>query len=380
MSAKVFVMTVLATLVMGLTGACSGTDATPTLLPTATPAASSGSQATATPIPTATPTLAVLTTNETPVTISGVKSPVEIVRLLRPSVVHIQTEAVRLDQFNRPSPVQGVGTGQIIDGKGHILTNNHVVDGARRILVTLSDGRAFEAEFIGGDPFTDLAVVRIDGEGLVPIAMGESSTLEVGESVIVMGHALNLPGGPTITGGLVSALERSIDISPMVTMEHLIQTDAAINPGNSGGPLVNLKGELVGIATIKVQAGEGIGFAIAIDPAKPLIAELIAQGRIDRGFLGVSVLNITEALALNVGLAVSKGVGITSVVPDSPAEEAGLREADIIVRVGAKEVDNISDLNNIMIQYRKGTSVDIDYYRDDRRRTVSVTLGERPSS
>ena len=380
MSAKVFAMTVLAILVMGLTGACSGSDATPTLLPTATPAASSGSQATVTPIPTATPTQAALATDETPVTISGVKSPVEIVRLLRPSVVHIQTEAVRLDQFNRPSPVQGVGTGQIIDGKGHILTNNHVVDGARRILVTLSDGRAFEAEFIGGDPFTDLAVIRIDGEGLVPIAMGESSKLEVGESVIAMGHALNLPGGPTITGGLVSALERSIDISPMVTMEHLIQTDAAINPGNSGGPLVNLKGDLVGIATIKVQAGEGIGFAIAIDPAKPLIAELIAQGRIDRGFLGVSVVNITEALALNVGLAVSKGVGITSVVPDSPAEEAGLREADIIVRVGAKEVDNISDLNNIMIQYRKGTSVDIEYYRDDRRRTVSVTLGERPSS
>ena len=194
-------------------------------------------------------------------------------------MVHILTEAVRLDQFNQPFPARGVGTGEIIDEQGHVLTNNHVIEGAETILVTLSDGRAFEAELIGGDAILDLAVLRIVAENLVPISIGKSSALRVGDSVIAIGHALNLPGGPTITGGWVSALNRSIDVSPTITMRNLIQTDAAINPGNSGGPLINLDGEMVGISTAKLPSGEGIGFAIAIDPAMPLIEELIANGR-----------------------------------------------------------------------------------------------------
>ncbi len=271
-----------------------------------------------------------------------------------------------------------MGTGEIIDEQGHVLTNNHVIDGAETILVTLSDGRALEAELIGGDATLDLAVLRIDAEGLVPISIGKSSALQVGDSVIVIGHALNLPGGPTITGGWVSALNRSIDVSPTITMRNLIQTDAAINPGNSGGPLINIDGEMVGISTAKLPSGEGIGFAISIDPAMPLIEELIANGRIARGFFGVSGVNISEALARNFGLPVTSGVGIISVAPDSPAEQAGLRFQDIIVALAGKEVRNTAELDGILIQYRSEESVAVDFYRGDKKRTVNVTLGERP--
>ena len=323
------------------------------------------------PLPSATP---LSTSTPTPVPVSIP----EIIKALEPSVVHIQTEAVRLDQFNQPGPGSGVGTGAILDTKGHILTNNHVVEGAQRILVTLNDGRVLEAELIGGDPSIDLAIVRIEGEGLIPIPIGDSSTLQVGDQVVAIGHALDLPGGPTVTVGWVSALGRSIAFDEAITIEPLIQTDAAINPGNSGGPLVNLDGEVVGINTAKIPTGEGIGFAIAITPALPLIEELITTGRIGRGFLGVSAVNITEALAINNGLPVIKGVGIIAVAPASPAEQAGLRAGDIIVRVAGNEADNLGDLGNILIEYRQGVSVEIEFYRGDQRQTITVTLGERP--
>ena len=235
-----------------------------------------------------------------------------------------------------------------------------------------------EAELIGGDAILDLAVLSIDPEGLVPTTIGKSSALQVGDSVIVMGHALNLPGGPTITGGWVSALNRSIEASQTITMQNLIQTDAAINPGNSGGVLINVAGEMVGIPTAKIPTGEGIGFAIAIDPAMPQIQELIAHGRIDRGFFGVSGVNISQALARNLGLPIKSGVGISSVAPGSPADRAGLRAQDIIVAVAGKEVSNTADLDSILIRYRSGESVAVDFYRGDKKRTVNVPLGERP--
>ena len=213
----------------------------------------------------------------------------------------------------------------------------------------------------------------------MPISIGKSSALQVGDSVIVIGHALNLPGGPTITGGWVSALDRNIAVSQTITMGNLIQTDAAINPGNSGGPLANINGEMVGIATAKIPTGEGIGFAIAIDPAMSQIQELIAVGRIDRGFLGISGVNISEAFARNFGLPVAFGVGIAALAPDSPAEQAGLQVRDIIVELAGKEVRNTADLDEILILYRSGESVAVAFYRDDEKRTINVPLGERPN-
>ena len=357
------ILAIMGTLALALVIAACGSDPTPT--PTLT--------ATLTPPPTAAPIPASARSSA-----FGTTNMPEIIKALRPSVVHIQTEGVRLDQFNQPVPTGGVGTGEIIDDEGHVLTNNHVIDGAETILVTLSDDRAFEAELIGGDAILDLAVLRIDAVGLVPVPIGSSSALRVGDSVIVMGHALNLPGGPTITGGWVSALNRSIIVSQTITMRNLIQTDAAINPGNSGGILINVDGEMVGIPTAKIPTGEGIGFAISIDPAMPLIEELIAHGRIDRGFFGVSGANISESFARSAGLPVTSGVGIASVAPDSPAEKAGLRVRDIIVALAGNMVSNTAELDGILIRYRLGESVAVDFYRGDEKRTVNVTLGERP--
>ncbi len=336
-----------------LLAACGGSSATPTSTPGTTPDTGPGQNI-------------------------GQLAPA-IVEALAPSVVHIQTEAVQLDMFNQPVPVGGVGTGEIIDKEGHILTNNHVIDGAQRILVTLSDGRSFEAELIGGDAALDIAVLRIDADDLVPIPMGESSKLRVGEAVILIGHALNLPGGPTITGGWVSALDRTLQISPTITMQHLIQTDAAINPGNSGGAMVNTKGEFVGIPTAKLPMGEGIGFAIAIDPIKPLIDELIKTGKIGRGFLGASFANINAALAMNFDLPVSAGALVISVAPGSPAEQAGLQQGDIIVTAEDRPINNTADLDAILIGYPTGGMIEIEFLRGDQRFAVTITLGERPN-
>ena len=225
----------------------------------------------------------------------------------------------------------------------------------------------------------DLAVIRIDAEGLIPIPIGKSSMLRVGDMVIAIGHALDLPGGPTITGGWVSAIERALDISPTITMLNLIQTDAAINPGNSGGPLVNeATGEMVGINTATLGGSEGIGFAIAIDTAMPLIEELIATGRIDRGFLGVSVVNVTAALTMNFDLPVTSGVVIVSVAPGSPAEQSGLRTRDVIVRVARQSVSNPGEFDRVLIRYGEGASVDVEFFRGEQQQTVTVALGARP--
>ncbi len=269
------------TLIIAACGAAVSTPtSTPEPTPTPTPTATVAPTVTPTlpptvpalqapaPDPASTPTMVPTPTLEpTPTPVE--KTIPQIIKELTPSVVHVQTEALQLDQFNQPVPTMGVGTGEIIDESGHVLTNNHVIDGAEKIVVTLSDGRAFEAKLVGRDALLDLAVLRIEADNLVPISIGESSKLQVGDQVTAIGHALNLPGGPTVTGGWVSALNRSVDFSETISMQHLIQTDAAINPGNSGGPLVNLRWELVGINTAKIPTGEGIGFAIAIDPVRP---------------------------------------------------------------------------------------------------------------
>ena len=303
----------------------------------------------------------------------------QIVKAVRPSVVHIQTDATQVDFFNRPIPVGGVGTGEIIDAKGNILTNNHVVEGARKIIVGLADGRTLQASLVGQDPSTDLAVIKIDADNLTPIAIGHSADLEVGESIVAIGHALDLPGGPTVTAGLVSALDRSIDTSDTVTIQHLIQTDAPINPGNSGGPLLNLRGEMVGINTAKIQAGEGISFAIAVDSAMPLVRELVAKGRIERGYLGVSLGNLTQAYASSQGIPVQQGIVVVQVVPGSPAEKAGLKRGIVIVGLAGKPIGRVADLESVLLANRKGDKVKIEYYDRSRKVAADITLGEVPT-
>ena len=370
--ARTFPILAVAAVTLLVIAACTGNGATAT--PTAAPVSSAEPTVNSEPIATASPTATSIA-----VTAPAGKTLPQIVRELVPSVVHIQTEAVRLDMFNGPVPASGVGTGAILDNQGHVLTNNHVVEGAQRILVTLSDGRALEAKLVGGDVALDLAVLRIDTQGLIPMPLGTSSMLQVGDQVTAIGHALNLEGGPTVTGGWVSALDRSIDVSPTITMSHLIQTDAAINPGNSGGPLINMAGEMIGINTAKLPTGEGIGFAISIDPALPIVQELIDNGTVQRGFLGISAINVDETLAMNFGLEVSAGIGVGSVAPGSPAKLAGLEPGDVIVTVEGQDIVKVSELDSVLVRYRQGDDINLEVYRGDTKSRITVTLGGRPS-
>ena len=296
---------------------------------------------------------------------SNVLTPVELVKLLRPSVVHIQADGA-------------VGTGFIIDTEGHIVTNNHVITGgatavARSITVTLSNGSEESAEVVGRDRATDLAVLQIETEDLDPIDLGQSSGLQVGEAVLAMGHALNLPGGPTVTTGVVSALNRTIEEDDISILD-AIQTDASINPGNSGGPLVNMGGQVVGITTAVIRGNaEGIGLAISIDSAKPVIDELINNGEVDRGFLGISIASLSSSF--NCGVDASAGVLIAEVQSNTPADTAGLQTCDLITGIGDIEITNTGDLFRALTEHRAGETVQLDFQRDGRDQSTDVTLG-----
>jgi serine protease Do len=285
-----------------------------------------------------------------------------------------------LDDFGQLVPSGGVGTGFIVDNNGHIVTNNHVIStnngaAADNITITLDDGSQHDATIAGRDPPTDIAVLKIDADNLNPATLGDSSALQVGEDVIAIGNALDLPGGPTVTKGVVSALGRLIQESN-VSIPDAIQTDAAINPGNSGGPLVNVDGEVVGITTAVIRGNaEGIGLAISIDTAEPIVQELISEGRINRGFLGVTIQEITPSLAQQFDLAVDHGVGIRSVQPGGPADEAGLEQGDIIVRLGSNEIRTSGDLFAALTEHRAGDVVEVEYFHNGNRETTEVTLG-----
>lgn len=305
-------------------------------------------------------------------------STVEIARSLTPSVAQVVTETVSAGLFNQPVPSRGVGTGIIMDQEGHILTNNHVVAGAQNITVILGNGESFPAELVGGDPTTDTAVVRIDAEELQPAMLGSSSALRVGEEVVAIGHALGLPGGPTVTTGVISALGRSITTDPQTTIVDLIQTDAAINPGNSGGPLVNSKGEVIGMNTAIISGSEGIGFAINIEGAKVVATQLIEQGFVSRGFLGISPVNLSPGLANLVGAPVMEGVLVVQVVPNSAADEGGLQEEDVIVVMNDQPIPNTGELSQFLLAHPPGERVSITFFRNGQEQTTEVVLGERP--
>ena len=307
----------------------------------------------------------------------------QIVAKLRPSIVRVQTETARLDVFGRSTPSTGVGTGVIIDADGFIVTNNHVVttgDGntpADRITVTLSDQRAFDAKIVGRDQPTDLAVLKVEAAGLTPAAFGSSEDQQVGEDVVAIGFALDLKGGPTVTRGVLSAKGRTIDEQPY-TINDAIQTDAGINPGNSGGPLVNARGEVIGINTAIIKSAQSIGFSISAALVQPTVAQLIDSGKVDRAYLGVGTVDVTDSIAKNFDLPVSKGLAVTIVGRGTPADAAGLQENDVIVKVDGQEVDNSGTLLALLANHRGGDTVSIEYYRGSELNIVSVTLSSRP--
>src|SRR5919199_1207278 len=275
---------------------------------------------------------------------------IEAVEKVAKSVVNIASVRMVQDQLFRVFPIEGVGSGIIIDSKGLILTNNHVVDKANNLKITLKDGNIFNGKVIGTDEVSDLAVVKVESTEALPQAqLGNSDDLKIGQIVIAIGNPFGLTGGPTVTAGIVSSLNRMIQFEKG-TLE-LIQTDAAINPGNSGGPLINTRGEVIAINTAKMPYAHGIGFAVPISIAKSVMMELIQNGRvINRPWIGISYIKITRQLAVYYRLPTTEGVLIAQVEPNSPADDAGLRKGDIIEKVDGKRID---DTQEISLKIRK---------------------------
>ncbi len=308
---------------------------------------------------------------------------VEIVRKLRPSVVLVSTQGRGQNVFGEIVPSEGTGTGVIIDEEGHIITNDHVVrsgstEVADTITVTLSDGRELPATVVGTDRQTDLAVIKIEATGLKPAELGDASALPVGSDVVAIGYALGLEGDPTVTRGVISALGRTIQ-EQTVSINDAIQTDASINPGNSGGPLVDAQGRVIGINTAIIQGSQSIGFSISIDLAKPIVQEIITEGQVTRGFVGIDFNDLDPDAADALNLPSADGVVIVEIVADSPAEGAGLQANDVIVAIGGTRVTNSGDLVAALRIHQPGDEVTIRYYRDGVEETVDVTLVERSS-
>ena len=324
----------------------------------------------------------------------------ELAKKVGPSVVNVSTTQVRrmaqdvpspfgpgdprndlLERFfggripRAPQPRQGVGSGFIIDSDGTILTNYHVVGEAEKISVTLSDGKRYDAKVIGKDQKTDIAVIKIDaGRELSAVSLGDSDRLEVGEWVVAIGNPFGLDH--TVTSGIVSAKGRQIGAGPY---DNFIQTDASINPGNSGGPLINLRGEVVGINTaIFSQTGGniGIGFAIPTNSVKDLLPQLKDKGRVVRGYLGTTVQKITPEIANSLGIKESGGALVADVVRGSPAEKAGIKTGDVIIEFDRKEIKDSSDLPPVVARVAPGTTVQLKVLREGKQVSLPITVGE----
>jgi serine protease Do len=268
------------------------------------------------------------------------------------SVVNIASVRMMQDQLFRVFPVQGVGSGIIIDDKGHILTNNHVIDGTDRLRVTLGDSKQVSAKVVGTDDETDLAVVRAepleinsnDAVKFQPVNLGNSEELKVGQIVMAVGNPFGLTGGPTVTAGIISSLNRNVQFENGIL--ELVQTDAAINPGNSGGPLINTKGEVVAINTAKIPYGQGIGFAVPINTVKSILNDLVENGHVTRPWLGISTVKLNPRIASFYRLPLVHGALIVNVEPYSPADNAGLRRGDIIEEIDGNKIESPSQISS----------------------------------
>jgi serine protease Do len=303
---------------------------------------------------------------------------VAVVARVRPSVVSIDVKMTSFDIFNQPFIEQGAGSGWIIDANGYIVTNNHVVENARDINITLADGRTFPYVTVATDPVSDLAVIKINASGLPAAKLGDSSRLQVGQVVAAIGNALG--EGISMTGGWVSQLGVSMTNEQGITLYDLIKTDAAINPGNSGGPLLDSAGEVIGITSAKLVGSsiEGIGYAISLKTALPIIQDLINKGYTVRPWFGLNMQTVTESIALRHQLAVSRGAIVTRVNNGSPAAMAGLKTGDVIVNIGGKDINTLEEAILAIRGSSIGKTIPVQYYRSKSLYTVDIIPGEAP--
>ena len=321
---------------------------------------------------------------------------VRVYRQASPAVANILTKATEYDFFMDPVPVEGAGSGFVIDTKGYILTNNHVVEGAQSIEVVLGDQSRYPAKVVGADPRNDVALIKIEPKNkpLVALPLGDSSTIQVGQKVLAIGNPFGFQS--TLTTGVVSALGRTVQTSQTTFIDEAIQTDAAINRGNSGGPLINSHGEVIGInSAIYTPSGTtaGIGFAIPINTAKRIAHDLITDGRVHQAFLGVDTLSVGGGLGEALDLPVQEGLLVQTVTRGGPAAAAGVHGGDriaqagmrrfyvggdVIVAIDGQKVATQLDVNLVLNKKRPGDPVTVTVYRGGKKIEIPVKLGERP--
>jgi Do/DeqQ family serine protease len=277
---------------------------------------------------------------------------------------------------NQPAKPMATGSGVIISDDGFIVTNNHVINNAERVYVVLNDNREFEAEVIGRDPSTDIALLKVDSKGLPFIYYGNSDDIKVGEWVLAVGNPFSLTS--TVTAGIVSAKGRSINIlNEKFAIESFIQTDAAVNPGNSGGALVNIEGDLVGINTaIASNTGSytGYSFAVPVNIVKKVVADLLEYGEVQRAFIGVVIDNVNSDIAIRKGINTTRGVYVNGLNPGGAAEDAGIKEGDVIISIAGNQINNIPELQEMVGRYRPGDKVDVVIIRNNKEMTLPLIL------
>ncbi|MGM0557188.1 MAG: Do family serine endopeptidase [Myxococcota bacterium] len=287
-----------------------------------------------------------------------------------------QARGSGMTPFSKPGPAVGQGSGFVVDADGYILTNNHVVEGAEKVTVAMASGENYEAQVVGTDPKTDLALVKIEPDASLPaVDLGTSRDIKVGEWVVAIGNPFGLDY--SVTAGIISAKGRNIGQGPY---DNFLQTDASINPGNSGGPLFNLDGEVVGVNTAIIRGGQGIGFAVPIDMVKAILPQLKEQGYVTRGYMGAMLQELTEVMAESFGVEANAGVLVGSVEAGGPADKAGLEAGDIVTEFGGKKVEETQDLMLAVADARPETTESIVVLRDGERKRLNITLVERPDA
>lgn len=305
---------------------------------------------------------------------------VQVAKNVGPAVVGITNKAVARDFFNRPVEMEGVGSGVIFRNDGYIVTNNHVIEGAKEIIVSLADGSTVNGTLVGTDEMTDIAVVKVDAKDLPTAKFGNSDEIMVGEPVVAIGNPMGLEFQGSITVGVISALNRTIELNDR--RFSLLQTDAAISPGNSGGALVNYDSEVIGINSAKLAqtAVEGIAFAIPINTVQNVINEIMQKGYVSRPYLGVVLFDKATAARYGYQLNIDKGVYVFQVSLDSPAGRAGFQRGDIILKINDKEVNSATEIRSDIAARKIGDKIKVTFDRDGAERTIEVILAEMPQT